>query len=179
MSIGMKAIGIDMKAPDDQDSVLGRYMEGPALLERALADIQEAELDAPPSQGGWTIREIAHHVVDGDDVWKTCIKVALGNEQAEFSLEWYRAQPQEVWAKNWAYDNRSLDVSLDLLKANRSHVHQLLGQVPDGWHRSVEFRKSNGETVRLPVGAVVEMQADHLEHHVKQIRAIRSEVGGV
>lgn len=37
----------------------------------------------------------------------------------------------------------------------------------------------NGETERLPVGAAVEIQANHLEHHVKQIRAIRSEVGGV
>jgi hypothetical protein len=31
----------------------------------------------------------------------------------------------------------------------------------------------------MPVGAVIEIQADHVEHHVKQIRAIRSEVGGV
>ncbi len=168
-----------MKAPDDQDSVLARYMEGPALLERALAGIQDTELDAPPSQGGWTIRQIVHHVVDGDDLWKTCIKIALGNEQAEFSLEWYWAQPQEVWAKDWAYENRSLDVSLALLRAIRNHVDQLLRQVPEGWHRSVGFRKPNGEIERLPVGALVEMQADHVEHHVKQIRTIRSEVGGV
>ncbi len=168
-----------MKAPDDQDSVLVRYVEGPALLERALAGIQDSDLDAPPSQGGWTIRQIVHHIVDGDDLWKICIKVALGNEQAEFSLEWYRTQPQEVWAKNWAYENRSLDVSLALLKAIRSHIHQLLEQVPGGWHRSVEFRKSNGETERLPVGAVVEIQADHVEHHVKQIRAIRSKIDDV
>ncbi len=168
-----------MKAPDDQGSVLARYMEGPALLERALALIQDTELDAPPSRGGWTIRQIVHHVVDGDDVWKTCIKIALGNEQAEFSLGWYWAQPQEVWAKHWAYENRSLDVSLALLKANRSHIHQLLEQVPDAWHRSIGFRKSNGETERMPVGAVVEIQAYHVEHHEKQIRAIRSELGGV
>jgi len=173
------AQGIDVKAPDDQDSVLARYVEGPALLECALAGIHDADLDAPPSQGGWTIREIVHHIVDGDDLWKTCVKIALGNEQAEFSLEWYQTQPQEVWAESWAYVNRSLDVSLALLKANRCHVHQLLGQLPDGWHRSVAFRKSNGETERLPAGAVVEMQADHLEHHVKQIRAIRSAIGGV
>jgi uncharacterized damage-inducible protein DinB len=168
-----------MKTPEDQDSVIARYMEGPALLERALADIQDAELDAPPSRGGWTIRQIVHHVADGDDLWKICIKIALGNEQAEFSLDWYRIQPQEVWAQKWAYENRSLDVSLALFKAERSHVRQLLRHVPDGWHRSVGFRKPNGETVRMPVGAVVEMQADHLEHHAKQIRAIRSEIGGV
>ena len=168
-----------MKKPVDQDSVLARYVEGPALLERTLAGLQGSELDAPPSQGGWTIRQIVHHTVDGDDIWKTCVKIALGNDQAEFSLEWYWAQPQELWAKRWAYVHRSLDVSLALFKANREHIHELLGQVQDGWHRSVLFRKSNGETERLPVGAVVEMQADHVEHHVKQIRAIRSEIGGV
>lgn len=166
-----------MKAPDDQDAVLARYMEGPALLERALAGIRDTELDARPAQGGWTIRQIVHHVVDGDDIWKTCIKMALGNEQAEFSLPWYWAHPQEVWAKKWAYENRSLDVSLALLKASRNHIHQLLGQVPDAWHLSVVFRKHNGETERMPVGAVVGINADHVEHHVKRIRAIRSEVG--
>lgn len=168
-----------MKAPNDQDSILALFMDGPALLERALAGVQDAGLDAPPSRGGWTIRQIVHHIVDGDDLWKIGIKVALGNEQAEFSLDWYRTQPQEVWAKQWAYANRSLDVSLVLLRAIRNHVDQLLRQVPDGWHRSVGFRKPDGEIERLPVGAIVEMQADHLEHHVKQIRAIRSEVGGV
>jgi len=168
-----------MKAPDDQDPILALYMEGPVLLERALAGIQDSDLDAPPSQGGWTIRQIVHHIVDGDDLWKTCVKVALGNEQAEFSLEWYWVLPQELWAKRWAYERRSLDESLALLKANRSHIVQLLEQVPDGWHRSVGLRRSNGETERMPVGAVVEMQADHVVHHVKRIHAIRSESGGV
>ncbi len=167
-----------MNAPDDQDSVLARYMEGPALLERALAGLQDAELDTAPSQGGWTIRQIVHHIVDGDDVWKTCIKVALGNEQAEFALEWYWALPQETWANRWAYAQRSLDVSLALLKANRDHILQLLERVPDAWNRSVGFRKSNGEIERMPVGAIVEMQADHVVHHVKRIHAIRRESSG-
>lgn len=168
-----------MKAPDDQDSVLARYVEGPALLERTLAGIQDSDLDAPPSQGGWTIRQIVHHIVDGDDLWKTCIKVALGNEQAEFTLDWYWELPQDVWANRWAYADRSLDVSLALLKANRSHVLQLLEQVPDGWCRSVGLRKPNGEVEQLPVGAVIEMQADHVVHHVNRILAIRGENGGV
>jgi uncharacterized damage-inducible protein DinB len=168
-----------MKPPEDREAVLARFQEGPALLESALTGAQDVDLDAPPAQGGWTIRQIVHHVVDGDDVWKTCIKVALGNEQAEFALDWYWALPQEAWAERWAYAHRSLDVSLALLKANRSHVLQLLEQVPDAWRRSVGFRKHDGDTVRLPVGAVIEMQADHVAHHVKRILAIRRELGGV
>ena len=168
-----------MTATDDKDSVLARFMEGPALLDQALAGIPDSELDTPPSRGGWTIREIVHHVVDGDDLWKTFVKVALGNEQAVWSLEWYQGQPQEVWAEKWAYARRSLDVSLALLRANRSHIKQLLDAVPDGWQRSVVWRKYDGETTRLQIAAVVEMQAHHLEHHAEQIRTIRSELGGV
>lgn len=167
-----------MNAPDDQDAILARYTEGPALLEQALTGIQSSDLDTPHSKGGWTIRQTVHHIADGDDIWKSCIKIALGNEQAEFSLDWYRGQPQEVWAQHWAYADRSLDVSLALLRAIRSHVVQLLRQVPDGWHRSVGVRESSGEIERVPVGAIVDMQADHVEHHVRRIRAIRSEIGG-
>ena len=78
-----------------------------------------------------------------------------------------------------AYANRSLDVSLALLRAIRNHIKQLLEQVPDGWHRSVGFRRPDEEIERLPVGAIVEMQADHVEHHVKKIRAILLEIDGV
>lgn len=168
-----------MKEPADQESVLARFMEGPGILERALAGVRDADLDAPPSRGGWTIREIVHHIVDGDDIWKMGIKMALGNEQAELSLDWYRTQPQEVWAGKWAYAARPIDVSVTMLWAIRSHVDQILRKVPECWHRSLGFRKPDGEVERLPVGAIVEMQADHLEHHVNQIRAIREEIDGV
>jgi len=168
-----------MNTPVDRDAVLTRFREGPALLERAVAGVGDAELDASPAQGGWTIRQIVHHIVDGDDLWKIAIKIALGTEQAEFSLEWYRTQPQEVWAEKWAYAHRSLDVSLALLRAIRNHVEQILAQAPAGWHRSVGFRKPDGTIERLSVGAIVAMQADHVEHHVKRIRAIRADLAGV
>jgi hypothetical protein len=167
-----------MKPPEDKDSVLTRYKEGVALLERALSGLPDTDLDMPPSQGGWTIRQIVHHIVDGDDLWKTCIKMALGNEQAEFTLAWYWAFSQDEWADHWTYQLRSIDVSLELLKANRSHVLQLLEKRPDGWNRAVDFRKHNGEIERLPVGFIIEMQADHVEHHVQRILSIRRECEG-
>jgi uncharacterized damage-inducible protein DinB len=166
-----------MNPADGRDAVLALYAKGPAMLERALADLQDADLDAPPSEGGWTVRQIVHHIADGDDLWQSCIKAALGNEQGEFTLEWYWALPQEVWTDRWAYAHRSLDVSVDLLKANRAHVLQLLDQVQDGWSRSIAIRKPDGQTERLQVSAVVEMQADHLVHHVNRILAIRRERG--
>jgi uncharacterized damage-inducible protein DinB len=72
-----------MNAPESQTSVVARYAEGPAQLEQAIAGLQDADLDASPVQGGWTIRQIVHHIVDGDDLWKVGIKAALGNDQGE------------------------------------------------------------------------------------------------
>jgi uncharacterized damage-inducible protein DinB len=161
-----------MKSPADKDSVITRYKEGAALLEHALASVKEADLDTAPIEGGWTIRQIIHHIADGDDLWKFCIKMALGNEQATFSLDWYRELPQTAWAKCWAYAQRSIEESLALFKANRDHVVQLLEHVPDGWNRAVEFREPNGEIEIVPVGFIIEMQADHVVHHVKQIESV-------
>ena len=144
-----------------------------------MAGLGDVDLDARPSQGGWTIRQIVHHVVDGDDLLRTCIKAALGNEQGELTLQWYWALPQEVWADRWAYAQRSLDVSLAFLKASRNHVLQLMEQVPDGWSRSIGVRNSTGEIERLTAGAVIEMNADHLEHHMQRIHAIRRERGTI
>ena len=165
-----------MKAPDDQKKTLDLFKQGPSILESALAGLSDSELNYVPSNGGWTIRQIVHHIADGDDLWKTCIRIALGNEQSEFSLQWYKALTQMEWASRWSYEKRSIDISLDLFKANRDHILQLLEYAPDGWSKSVQFREPGGEIEKVPVGFVIQMQADHLVHHVKRIDDIRKEI---
>jgi len=167
-----------MDAPEDRDGIVSRFREGPTLLEQAVIGLSDTVLDAKPSGGGWSIRQIVHHVVDGDDLWKLCIKMAIGNEQAEFGLEWYGSLTQDTWADRWAYNRRPIGASLSLLKATREHVLQLLESVPEAWNRGVVVRTSKGEIERVPVGFVIQMQADHVLHHIKRIRAILQEVGG-
>jgi uncharacterized damage-inducible protein DinB len=165
-----------MKAPENKNEILKLFMEGPSMLENTLAGLNDNELDYIPSNGGWSIRQIIHHLSDGDDLWKTCIKIALGNEKAEFTLKWYSALPQIEWAKRWSYENRSIDVSLTLLRANRDHISQLLEFVSDGWTKSVRFQNANGEVELVPVGFVIEMQAKHVVHHIDRILEIRKEI---
>jgi len=167
-----------MNVPEDRDRALTRFREGPILLERTVMGLRDSELDFKPSGGGWSIRQIVHHIVDGDDIWKLAIKMAIGNEQAEFSLGWYASQTQETWADRWAYSQRSIGPSLSLLKAIREHVLQLLAGVPEAWNRAVVVRSPKGEIEKVPVGFVIQMQADHLLHHVERIRALLSQVGG-
>jgi hypothetical protein len=165
-----------MEPPENQKETLELFKQGPSILENALTGLSDIELDYVPTNGSWSILQIIHHVVDGDDLWKIYIKIALGNEQAEFSLKWYLTFPQTDWAKRWSYEKRSIDVSLVLFKAIRDHILQLLEYASDGWIKSAKYCDSNGEIEVLPVGAVIQMQADHVVHHVKRISAIRQEI---
>ena len=165
-----------MKTQDDKKTILARFMEGPVLLEQTLKGMPDSDLDAVPSDGGWTIRQIVHHIADGDDLWKTCIKMAMGNERAEFSLGWYQEQSQIKWSESWAYSKRSIAESLALLKACRNHILQLLKSIPDSWNRSVDFRNSDGTVERVSVGFIVEMQGKHVLHHLEKIKSIRQKI---
>ena len=167
-----------MNAPEDREAAISRFREGPLLLEHAVAGLRDAELDAAPPGGGWSVRQIVHHIADGDDIWKLCVKMAIGNEQAEFALGWYWSLPQEIWADRWAYCRRPIGTSLSLLKVNREHVLQLLESVPEAWNRAVVVRTPQGATEQVPVGFVIQMQADHLLHHIERIRAILGEGRG-
>jgi hypothetical protein len=154
-----------------ENSILN-YAAGPQRLEAVLAGLSEAELDTALSNDSWTIRQIVHHIADGDDIWKGFIKMAMGNPQAEFTLEWYWRLPQVTWAQEWAYASRPIEPSLGLLCANRAHVVQLLECIPGAWEKSLLVHWPNGEEQTISVGWVVELQTRHLEGHIEDIRMI-------
>ncbi len=161
-----------MKAPENPDCEISRYREGPDLLEQAVIGLRDSQLDARPPGGGWSVREIVHHIADGDDIWKMGLKMAIGNEQAEFDLGWYASLSQVTWGNRWAYDRRPIGASLSLLRATREHVVQLLESVPEAWKRTIHVRTPKGGIEQVPVGCVIRMQADHVVHHLERICAI-------
>ena len=163
-----------MRSPQE---TLAAYAQGPARLQDALAGLPEGGLDLALSSDSWSIREIVHHVADGDDIWTAFIKRALGDLGGEFSLGWYWAAPQQEWAGRWAYRERRIEPSLDLLRAGRLHTVELLEHVPEWWAKSLRIRWSDGEEEDISVGWVVEMQVQHVEGHIEDICRIREAHG--
>ena len=161
-----------IKRLDDPAATLIRYAEGPAQLAAALAELEEADLDVGPAKGGWTIRQIAHHIADGDDLWGTCVKMALGT-QTGFSLQWYWAKSQDEWAEVWRYAERDVEPSWNLFRANRNHIVQLVERVPNAWGCRMKIQMSDGSERSFTVGEIIAMQARHALGHIADIRAIR------
>ena len=46
----------------DRTELLDRYRRGFAAVEQALEDITEDELDRPGPDGGWSARQVTHHL---------------------------------------------------------------------------------------------------------------------
>jgi hypothetical protein len=163
--------------PRDPSTILARYADGPVQLEAAIAGLTEEELDLAQTADTWTIRQIVHHTVDGDDIWKIAIKAALGNSTGTFTLQWYWGRPQDEWVESWGYAGRDIRPSLTLFRANRGHVLQLVNQVPDAWERSMSIEWPHGQEEQINVGYIVEMQAGHVLSHIEDIRTIRQTHG--
>jgi hypothetical protein len=153
--------------------ILASYADGPRQLEEEMQGISDADLDLSLSADSWSIRQIVHHLADGDDIWKACIKMALGNANGLFSLAWYWEKEQLEWSKSWNYAGRDIEPSLALLRTNRRHIIELIQPISETWGMSVRVYRPDGAEGRISIGEVIAMQAGHIVGHIQDIQAIR------
>jgi hypothetical protein len=158
---------------ETQTQILNRYSAGSTLVHSAIQGLNDTELDLHLSADSWSIRQLIHHIADGDYLWKEFLLRAAGEPEQEFSLEWYWCLPQDEWVKRWSYAERDVSISLALLSANRRHTVDLLRQTPWLWEKCLLIPTRQGGQERVTVGEVVEMQARHVEGHVEDIQKIR------
>jgi len=159
-----------------QEKALTRYAEGVNRLDEVLAGLSESDFDLFRDQGKWTIRQIVHHIVDAEDIWETCIKAALGNPGCTVDLNWYIIDNK--CAEPLDYAHRPITVSLELFRATRRHIVELVNYLPAARERSFTITRSDipkGKT--FEVGGVIGFQNLHLARHIKQIRETREKHG--
>lgn len=156
----------------DPAEVLAKFQAAPSELEALLSDRPSSHLELELYPGGWTIAEVAHHIADGDALWKACILAGLGDAVPVFTLAWYWSFPQDKWAHCWHYANRAIADSLAMFRANRSITATILARTPHWWERQVTIRWSDGELETQTILDVVEAQADHAMQHIGEIRKV-------
>ena len=155
---------------------LDRYVSGPDELEAALAGLSESDLDLSRAPGEWTIRQIVHHLVDGDDTWSQAIKMALGASGCTFDLSWYPGN--DPWASELDYAGRAIEPVVALLRAHRSCIAQLLERVPDSWqHHVVLMAPWVPQGQQMRVDALVSLLTEHGTEHVEEIQRVREQHG--
>lgn len=151
---------------------LARFARGVDELDAALAGLSEQELDLTPGAGEWSIRQIVHHIADGDDLWIMALKAALANSGCLYRHDWYT--PDNAWAVSLDYAGRAIEPAIALFRANRAHVVQLVQHSPGAWERSILFAAPYlPEPDQVTVGNIIAGQAEHALMHCEEIRQIR------
>jgi hypothetical protein len=83
----------------------------PAKLRATVEGMSDEQLNTPYRPGGWTVKQVVHHVVDSHMNSYVRFKWTLTEDKPMIKAYW-----EDRWAKLIDYDETPVSVSLDLLK---------------------------------------------------------------
>jgi len=140
----------------------------PENLRSAVYGLNNAQLDTPYREGGWTVRQLVHHIADSHMNAYIRTRLAL-------TEDWPTVKPYDE--KRWAElaDSRlPVDVSLDILDPlHRRWVAVFKSLSPADWERGYQHPE-RGRTTLLQTLALYDW---HSRHHVAHITELRKSKG--
>lgn len=143
--------------------------ETPARLRDAVHGLSESQLDHPYREGGWTVRQVVHHLPDSH--MNSYIRFKLAVTEDEPTIKPY---DEARWARLQDAATADIGVSLALLETlHRRWVIFLRGLSEAQLSRT--FRHPELGTISLDRNLA--LYAWHGRHHVAHITALRDRMG--
>jgi uncharacterized damage-inducible protein DinB len=155
--------------PQERSAAIAGIQQLPRNLRAAVAALSEEQLETPYRPGGWTVRQLVHHVADSHMNAYNRVRLALTEDwPAIFAYQ------ESRWAE--LEDARVADVStsLDLLQALHVRWARLFSSLdePD-WKRGY-MHPENG---RQSVEQTVILYDWHGRHHTAQVTQLSARMG--
>jgi len=141
----------------------------PEGLREAVEGLKDEQLDTPYRPGGWTVRQVVHHVADSHMHSNIRMRFALSsNEPTIMPYE------ESVWAEMSDARNLPVEVSLQLLDALHHRWVTLLKSLSDADFARA-FRHPEMGLMRLDTNLA--LYAWHGRHHTAHITKLRDRMG--
>ena len=155
--------------PDERASAIDAIAVAPANLEEAVSGLSDAQIDTPYRPGGWTVRQLVHHVADSHINAYIRFRFALTEDNPTI-----KPYEEAAWAE--LPDARSLpvSVSLRLLEGLHERWVTLLREVP---HESFARTLVHPENGPMTVDGLLNTYAWHGRHHTAHVTALRERMG--
>jgi len=155
----------------DQDihEFIKRLEALPVKLEQAIANLTDEQLDTPYRDGGWTVRQVVHHVADSHMHAYIRTKWTLTENEPLI-----KAYLEKLWAETEETKSHPIS-SISLLKALHAKWVILLKSIPTSdlnkFFVHPETKKS------IPLKTLIGMYAWHGEHHLAHITHLKKKQG--
>jgi uncharacterized damage-inducible protein DinB len=143
--------------------------EMPAKLRAAVAGLTEAQLDTPYRDGGWTVRQVVHHLADSHMNAFVRLKLALTEDRPTV-----KTYDQELWAETPDAKSAPAELSLALVEGlHQRWVIALRQMSVADFARQLQHPERGLMTLEM----LLAMYAWHGRHHVAHITALRARNG--
>jgi hypothetical protein len=142
----------------------------PRRMREAVAGLTEAQLDTPYRPGGWTVREVVHHVPDSHLNAYIRLKLALTEDAPTI-----KPYDEKTWAR-LADSRLPVEVSLTMLDSIHARwVALLRGLKGPDWART--FNHPEYPEGPRTIDWLAHVYAWHSNHHVAHITSLRQREG--
>ena len=158
---------VQVLTPDERREKLAQLAALPGEFAAAFAGLDDAGLDTPYREGGWTLRQLAHHVADSHLNAYLRTKLALTEENPVI-----KPYEENLWAE--LPDTRDIAPSLELLRALHLRWAAALGALtPEEWGRTFVHPVSGPNTL----DTLLAYYTWHGRHHTAHALQVRRERG--
>jgi DinB superfamily len=152
-----------------RQKLISEIEHAPAALRAAVTGLSPEQLDTPYRDGGWTVRQVVHHLPDSHMNAYVRFKLALTENEPVI-----KPYEQQLWAELPDNRNTPIDTSLVLLESLHVRFANLLHAIqPDQWKRT--FRHPELGVITLDKNLAI--YAWHGRHHVAHITELRKRMG--
>jgi DinB superfamily len=156
--------------PRTREQRISDIAAAPTHLREAVAGLTTAQLDTPYRPGGWTVRQVVHHLPDSHLNAYTRIKLALTEDEPTI-----KPYEEALWAELPDARTGPIEPSLALLEALHERWLLLLRQMRPGDFERRFRHPEHGRIFR--VDEAVALYAWHGRHHVAHIISLRQRMG--
>lgn len=155
----------------DREGFVDVIAATPGRLRAAVRGLTDAEMDTPYREGGWTVRQVVHHLPDSHMNAYVRFKLALTEEEPLI-----RTYEESLWAE--LPEARSAPVELSLALLDAIHARWVAGMrsLPAS---SFERRYRHPDMGLMSLNEQLAHYAWHGRHHVGHITALRQRNGWV
>lgn len=156
--------------PEERTELIEQLAAAPMQLRAAVTNLTDEQLATPYREGGWTVRQVVHHVADSHINAYVRLRLALTENEPLL-----RPYDEAQWAR--LDDARTMDagISLALLDALHARFVALLRTLPeDAFRRRLRHPEHEGV---LTIDWLLAMYAWHGRHHTAHITALRQRMG--
>ena len=155
--------------PALRQSAIEEIAGRPTKLRAAIAGLNDAQLDTPYREGGWTVRQVVHHVADSH--MNAYVRLRLALTETEPTIKPYE---ESAWAKLEDAQHAPVEISLKLLEPLHERWVRLLKTVtPEQFARPVRHPEAGLKNVDW----LLFLYAWHGRHHTAHITELREQKG--